>query len=172
MKRLSDQEPPDSPDLSNLNIRQLQVYGAVCLSRFCRRLGITDSSVSDLVSYLWKIAIADDLPEWDRSAVDRGIVGRYVDLPSTLLETVPTEAREAFVSLIENCSEIGWVDMYGADTSAPLEHTQQCVDLLHRFAIEIPETRPLASLEGTGHWGQPKSVECLRSVLQAYGETY
>ncbi|MEO1247511.1 MAG: hypothetical protein AAFX56_17665 [Pseudomonadota bacterium] len=158
--------------LEDLNVRQLQAYAAVCLWAFCVHWRISDDAVRRMVHYLFSITTSESLPDWDQEAVALAIVGRYKDVPVSLLESVPELARPSFLSLVNDCSEVGWVDMYGKNSDRPLQHVQGCLRVLREHDIELPDLSPLRHLAaGSGHWGAAVGIEQARAALDEYEMT-
>ena len=147
----------------------MQAYAAVCLWRFCEHWRIRDDSVRQAVSYLFSITLSESLPEWDQQAVGKAIIGRYQDVSTDLLDSVPEDARASFLTLVNECSEVGWVDMYGKDSGQPLQHLRHCLDVLRRHNIDLPKTDPLRHLQaGFGHWGDAVNLEQAKAALSEY----
>jgi len=156
--------------IASFNVRQLQFYAAICLWFFCSKNRIVHKKIDNAISYFLSIMLSENLVEWDQSAVALEIIGRYHDLPSDFLSTVPSHLREPLVDLVDNCSEVGWVDMYGRDSGEPYAHLLRCIEILQSHNIEVPDSSHLEILssESIEHWGQNVDISKVRAVLQKY----
>lgn len=158
------------PVLETFNIRQLQVYAAVCLRDFCRHKGIRHQLINELIHHLVSLMTAKNLPDWERRGTLIAIVGRGDPLPEDVAEIVETGGLKEFSALIEFCIEVGIVDMYGAHSNKPFEFTEKCIDILIKNNIKLSPTDMLRKYgRGTCMWGDPISDSELSEIFDAYG---
>ena len=158
------------PVLETFNIRQLQVYAAVCLRNYCRHKGIWHQSINDLIQHLVSLMTAKYLPDWERRGTLLAVVGRGGPLPEGVVEIVDAGDLKDFSELIEFCVEVGIVDMYGAHTNKPFEFMEICIDILTKNNIKLPPADMLRKYgRGSCMWGDPVSESELSKIIDAYG---
>ena len=134
------QLPPRKPTFfRELDVRHKQLYGVLCVRRFCIKYGISHEYIDALLQHLVKLLIADDLAKWEQEGAGLALPGRGDPLPSELEDQIDKQLRKDFYALIDSCVEIGITDMYGANTEDPNKHVAECIEILRRHNIEPPE---------------------------------
>jgi len=126
-------------NLKELNTRQLQVYGAICLWKFCDIFNIHHKDIDILIKHLMSICIVDDLSTWEENGTIINITGRGDALPNDIVSIIPKNLLKGFTRLIEYSIEIGIVDMYGDNTELPLIFLKKCTDILSEHNIMTPD---------------------------------
>lgn len=157
--------------ISDLKIKEQQLIGALCIVCFCKKYDIQHQDIDEFVSYLLSILVADNLPEWEGEGLKVNIVGRGEPLPQSVENSIPLKLRGDFQKLIDNASEIGMADIYGADTSAPVLATQRCMAILAKHKIEVTLPEEFLNDTDEDRWGKPWSDEKF-SDLKRYFEVY
>ncbi|RFA24286.1 hypothetical protein CAI21_22285 [Alkalilimnicola ehrlichii] len=156
--------------ISTFNKRQLQAYAAICLWTFCHHLGIKNDSITKLFEHLMAMLTTNSLPDWERNGAVLDITGRGDPLPVDVEKEIPQEHFEVFNSLLENCVEVGIVDMYGDSTEQPIKFLEKCLNALERSGIEPPGVENLSQYRvGNDPWGEAISEFELDEILKAYG---
>ncbi|WP_417356561.1 hypothetical protein [Flavobacterium sp.] len=150
--------------ISDLKIREQQLIGTLCIVCFCKKYDIQHHDIDEFVSYLLSILIADNLPEWEDEGLKVNIVGRGEPLPQSVENSILPKLRGDFQKLIDIASEIGMADMYGADTSAPVLTTQQCMAILAKHKIEVTLPEEFLNDTDEDRWGEPWSDEKFNSL--------
>ncbi len=156
--------------LNELNTRLLQVYGAICLWKFCKVFDIRHKDIDTLLSHLVSICIVKSLPDWEQAGVQITITGRGDGLPGDIVSIIPEELMDTFTILIEYVIEIGIVDMYGDNTDLPFDFTHHCIDILTRYGIDAPDHTILVRYNNPSGrvWGNTISKESLHEILRFY----
>ena len=152
-----------------LSKRELQVYGAACLARFCESKRITTPSVRSLVDHLLLVLTAPDLPQWETAGARLELAGRGDPLPTDVVAGLSDGDADDFKCLMDTVVEIGMVDMYGADTSLPSHYLRKSVSLLERSGVEPPrleELFPRRTVPDVVDWGPPGNSEDHRRLRE------
>ena len=157
--------------ISDLKIKEQQLIGALCIVCFCKKYDIQHHNIDEFVNYLLSILIADNLPEREDEGLKVNIVGRGEPLPQSVENSIPLKLRDDFQKLIDNASEIGMADMYGAYTNEPLLATQRCMAVLAKHKIEVILPKEFLNDTNEDRWGEPWSDEKFND-LKRYLETY
>ena len=161
-----------TPKLQNLTVRQLQIYAAVCLWKYCNEREISHSSIQELFSHLFNISTVESLPDWEQSGLSLEIIGRGDPIPDYIMAVIPEDDRRPFSELVECCIEVGIVDMYGAITDQPASFTSRCLAILKEQNVSKPDIEPVLSLGGIGRgWGHAYQSDEVERVLREYGVT-
>lgn len=153
-----------------LNVRQMQAYAALCLWQFCENLGIRHEAIYELVMHLLSIISAKDLPEWEQRGTSLCITGRGDPLPVDVVDNIPSNILDDFTDLVENCVEVGIVDMYGASTEQPSNFLKNCIDILQRRNVEPPSPGLIIKYgRGNNAWGAPVKDFEVEDILRGIG---
>ncbi|WP_052573026.1 hypothetical protein [Haloferula sp. BvORR071] len=159
--------------LDSFTNRQLQVYAAVCLKIFCEEMAIRHESIDRFIAHRVRLASSEFLPDWGEEGMALELTGLGDDFPISLMHSIPVGVREVFRQMVENCSEVGYCDMYGADTGDPRKYAGECLRLLLAMSIAAPPTSPLefdnrSGKRGDDAWGDPFTAEKLAGVTEFY----
>ncbi len=153
-----------------MNNRKMQAYSAICLLECCRQKSIIDPELNNLILYLLSILKATDLTIWDQEICDVDIPGRGEELPDRVMVKIKNEEQPIFVELINNCTEIGIADMYGANTNAPEHHYLESLNNCKQLGVELPRIDPILEIEnGNNPWGNAISSAEYKNILDYYG---
>ena len=152
------------------NTRQLQVYAGLCLWQFCIHSEIKHPLIDQLILHLMKIITASDLPRWEQDGASLDITGRGDPLPEEVSSLITTDNLQVFNALVENCVEVGIVDMYGVSTDQPAKFLQRAMDILASSNVPLPSPTILSKYKtGEDAWGEPVSDIELEEIFDAYG---
>jgi hypothetical protein len=139
-----------------LNVRQMQVYCAVCLSEYCEKIGLSHPSIDELILHLLSITLTKNLMDWEISGRGLMLSGRGDPIPWTLEELVVENKRNSLLRVVELCVEVGIIDMYGAETNQPKKYMNLFIKELKNKKIKIPDVSIVDSICVDGsHWGRP-----------------
>lgn len=153
----------------NLNVRKMQFYGALCLWRFGKAINFLPDSILELADHLTSILCAADLPKWEERA-GRLQITSGDPLPDEVIKHAPENYLSDLSRLIEFSIEIGIVDMYGADTSAPSTFLSKCINILNARNIPLPDPKHLIDVDNdNGHWGKAISEPQVKELIKIYG---
>ncbi|RYJ41476.1 hypothetical protein [Flavobacterium beibuense] len=158
-------------DISDLNIREQQLIGALCIISFCQKYEIYHEDIQEFADHLLNILIADNLPDWEGEGLKLEIIGRGEPVSQSVENSIPLKLRDDFQKLVNNASEIGIVDMYGANTPAPFWAAQQCTAILAKHKIEVALSQEFLNDTSTDRWGEVWDAEKfndLKRYLQRY----
>jgi hypothetical protein len=128
-------------EMKELTTQEKQVYSAKCLDNYCRHFGIFDDSIDFLLDHLYAMPAYDDLSRWDSigSKVELTRVALGDDpLSESLTKRIPEEKIPEFKSLLMNVVEVGMSDMYSADSDWPFTHLCECIKILEKYKIGLP----------------------------------
>ena len=155
---------------NSFNIRQLQAYAGLCLWQFCNHFDIKHPLINELILHLVRILITSSLPDWEQDGASLAITGRGDSLPVGVLEILAPDNLDIFNSLVENCVEVGIVDMYGAPSDQPMTFLEQSIKILTSSGVKPPPSEMLMKYKrGLGVWGEPVDESELKEMLDAYG---
>ena len=155
--------------INSFNIRQLQVYAGLCLWQFCTHFQIRHFLIDELIIHLMKMITATDLTRWEQSGTSLGITGRGDLLPKDVSLLFTPDNLKRFNALIENCVEVGIIDLYGASTNQPLNFLRQSMKILSNSNVPLPPPDLLVKYKkGVNSWGEPISDLDLKEILDAY----
>lgn len=154
----------------NLNIRQMQLFSAICLARFCSSIGLVNSSIFRLISHLVEMSIAPDLMAWDRRGTTLEVTGRGDPLPFDITICVDIKDLVVLREIIDSSVEVGICDLYGNPTNQPFFFMNKCADILRNRKIELPSLEIIGSYRsGGGAFGDPIHNEDLSKILELHG---
>ena len=144
---LAGRGPPDelvraldvAPELWPLSTRELQVYAALCLTRFCAARAISHPNIDELVAHLASILTAVDLPAWEQRGAGLALSGRGDPLPAQLEARIPAPIREPFRRLVHSAVEVGLANMYSASTETPWVRCDDVVRQVLEATSGLPE---------------------------------
>jgi hypothetical protein len=147
-------------DKTPMSTREMQAYGVACLVKFCAVKKITSPYLSELLEHLLNLLTCADLTAWEAGGSRLALAGRGDPLPEDLSREISPDNLEPFRRLVEHVVEIGLVDMYGAETSQPLQFLNRTQEILRSTGISPPSVDELwlLSEKNTG-WGEPLSIE-------------
>ncbi|MCA9598313.1 MAG: hypothetical protein KC776_33605 [Myxococcales bacterium] len=142
--------------------RELQAYGAACIATYSSALGLRSNAIRELVEHLLLLLTAEDLPDWEGGTHDLALLDD--ELPEAFLAELPESAAQTCDRLVDLVSEIGLIDMYGANTEAPLRHAEQAVALLQQAGVPPPPVVDVLGEEQADapvepRWGEPVPPE-------------
>jgi hypothetical protein len=155
---------------SDLNVRQMQAYAAMCLLIFCNHIQVKNNAISELIKHLLAMLTAKSLPDWEQAGTAIAITGRGDPVPTEVDEAIPENYKDMFDTLVECCVEVGIVDMYGASTEQPEMFLEKCISVVQNLGLEVPPLECFGKLgNGGDHWGEPVSEEELRNLIEECG---
>lgn len=129
--------------LIDLSTREKQVYGALCLHRFCKAKNIEHECVDELIAHLLLVLVNKKLAGWEDKGADLELCGRGEPLPKALEAQLSEDIREDFARLVDYVVKIGIDDMYGASTMKPLNNVLRCLEILDAHGVERPDINEL-----------------------------
>jgi len=100
--------------IAHFSIRSQQAIGASLVERFCLNHQISNASVSAFITHLWNLALAVDIPAWDKAGAALEISGRGDSLPGVIIEEIGSERASGLARICECVAEIGLSQLYGA----------------------------------------------------------
>ncbi len=152
--------------LDDLNNRQLQCYAAMCMRAYCEAKGITHPAIDELFSHLVDVLSTDNLPDWETTGAGLTAPGRGNPIPNSVSDAVPADCREEFGRLVDDCVEVGIVDMYCADSDYPVDFARNCRGILRKQGVPTPS---LTFIRGLGDcfpgWNEPYCGEEVKRIL-------
>jgi len=153
----------------NLSTRQLQLYAALCLRYYCLQLKISHEAIDELFDHLVSIATTKHLNNWEQQGTKIQLAGRGEPTPKSVIEAVPAELLVSFTDLVDNCVEVGLVDMYGDCTDERRRFANRCVAILINAKVTVP---PIDELYDQGQrvdgWGNVITQTQLDEILLRY----
>lgn len=156
--------------MNSFNIRQMQMYAGLCLWQFCSHFKVKHPLIDQLLLHLMKLMTASDLPRWEQDGAFLDITGRGDPLPEEISLLLSPDNLHRFNALVENCVEVGLVDMYGAPTDKPANFLQRVMDILSDSNVPLPSPDMLIKCNtGADVWGEPIGNRELKEILDAYG---
>lgn len=154
---------------NEFSIRQLQIYSALCLQRFCSKFAINHAAIEELFQHLVSIGTAENLSEWEQSGGRLRLAGRGDPIPMDIVSVVPSDVLGLFRVLIESCVEVGLVDMYGMPTEKPKCFAERCLEILDCVSVTAPSRDPIVRyFQGSDAWGEAVSQKELDDLLARY----
>lgn len=129
----------NSKNIKKLNIRGKQFYAALCVRFYCQNYKIVHPCIEELIDHCFRILTASDLPVWEQAGTKLCILGRGDPIPETVLRVIPSIRQLDFSKLIQNCVEVGIVDMYGVETDLPEIILEECFKILAVHRLELPK---------------------------------
>ncbi|PHS20557.1 MAG: hypothetical protein COA86_01005 [Kangiella sp.] len=144
-----------------MNIREMQVIGAIYFKKYCYLKKISHPSVDEFFWYLLSLASAEDLPEWESRGCQLSLSGRGDELPADLEASLSEDDSSELSLMSELVCEIGLSQMYGA---TKLEEVRSFYSNAENLALKCGVAKinlSEYSIPGTG-WGQPVSEETVK----------
>lgn len=156
---------------ANLTIRQLQLYAAICLCKYCSSRNIKNELIDELIHHLIEMPAIKDVTEWDKHGSNLKLSGRGDALPDEVVGSIPKDELPAFKRLVESAVEVGIVDLYGPPTNQPMIFFEECIHILLSLKISPPRIEPITRY-GTSPdaWGPPLGSEQISALLAEYRE--
>jgi hypothetical protein len=159
--------------LEYLSTRELQAYGALCLNRFCRAQHISHRSIDELLDHLLALLVSTDFSQWETAGAKLTLSNRGFVLPEAIDWQLSDAVRADFCAIVGHTHDIGFADVYGAETRRPLEHLRICLAILDRHGVSRPlidELFPGREPIGTHcpTWGHPLSAHRAKQVRAAF----
>jgi len=157
-------------NLEKFSTRELQVYGSISLYFFCKEKNILNQKIMKFICHHISIIITENLNIWETKGLDLEIIGRGEPIPLNISSNIPSNIIKDFEFLIDTCSEIGLVDMYGACTENPYKFVLECIEVLRRNNIFIPNPYFIHkfSSESVTGWGNTIEKINLEYILNSY----
>jgi ABC-type molybdate transport system substrate-binding protein len=143
------------PTLEQVSIRGRMAYAAACIEAAIAELWQASSTTNECVRVLWEFCAAEDLSEWERTAMD--VIGSALDNGTIAEETGSAVAQEAIEAAFE---DVGRGNLYAGvvgRSDATLKGAVRVATLVEQLGVSLPDpSRYLGSSFDEEHgWGRP-----------------
>lgn len=157
----------------DLSTREKQVYGALCLRRFCLAKGVKHPYIDELIEHLLSILITRELDMWESHGSVLELSGRGDPIPKAIETLLVDDVREDFTRMVDYVVEIAMSDMYSESSMEPLNYLLRCQAILDANGIGRPEVGELfddrvTREDDTPIWGElytQEEYERVRSLF-------
>lgn len=159
-----------------ISTRHLQAMAAVAIEESCKQKEIFHADISSLVDHLLSVLTAELLSDWEQQGIQLPY-GSGDEAPDEIRTDSDPKTSIQLQDIVNNGTEVGLVDMYGADTRQPMYFLTQTLSLVSSSGVKIPSFYQLVDACHAGDgticgWGEPLSQSEADAIVRCYREAF